>query len=245
MNDELLTVLQDIAQSLRTIAAYVEILRKEKTGEREFTVNSYVLGTTSNGDLCVFLYADHPGLEYRVAVVYQEQFALLPFVPDREGVKLFSGQAPKRSVAAQQGYLNQIAPFRVLLRNVGDEENPRYRLAEILPVRKTEQQAPPKAPAKPVAGSRANGQVRRRPDRTKADDFDSLPPAPQSRLAAWRSWKKPADAQQWAIQQGFFADGNAVRSYYHRLKKDFLAQNPQGKAQEFFQYFYDSVLNLV
>lgn len=83
--------------------------------DRITLVDSYVRSANRGGDL-VWLYAAHPGLKYRVAVVYTEDFpALVEFLDPSVG-KVFDGEvAPSKLVAAERGYLITCrTPFEVV-----------------------------------------------------------------------------------------------------------------------------------
>lgn len=109
-----------IERHLGTLAEYAEMLRIEATGEKVYEVQSYVVSTTSQGDMCVYLYSTHPGMQYRVATVYQERLADLPFTIPGDA-KIWDGEAaPSREGAAKKGYiLAAPAPFKVSMLPTG------------------------------------------------------------------------------------------------------------------------------
>jgi len=108
-----------IANELTRIASALEgILARLTPAEerdRSVAVNGYVRSANNGGDL-VWLYGQHPGLQWKVATVYSEDFgALRPFMNPGAG-KVYDGEvAPSREAAAKKGYITEVAPFEVIL----------------------------------------------------------------------------------------------------------------------------------
>ena len=102
-------------------------------GEEAATINAYVAGETSNGDPCVYLYADNPALQYRVSTVYVEKFDELPFPVDAS--RVWPGAAPTREMAEQKGYMRHVQPVRIVLAPTGKQTEsgrPIMRFARVL-----------------------------------------------------------------------------------------------------------------
>lgn len=160
--DQIAPTLASIADSLAVIAAYVEDLRLERSGERTYEVGSWVLSQTGEGDPCVYLYSTHPKLDYRVTTVYVERFAELPFDVARAAKTYDGEQAPTRQGAAQRGYLNTCPTFTVATKPTGGQTStgaPVHRFTRVLsaapshpaPPQPPQPPAPP-APPQPPAG---------------------------------------------------------------------------------------------
>lgn len=139
MNDEqfgkLAATLAGIERHLAVLAEYAEMLRVQSSGEKVYEVGSYVCGASSKGDDLVYLYATHPGLQYRVCTVYEERFGELPIKFPAQ-VKTWDGEvAPSRDGAARKGYLIACEPFKVSLLPTGattDAGLPVHRFNRVL-----------------------------------------------------------------------------------------------------------------
>lgn len=120
-----LIVLSNIQDSLRRIAVALEGILDRMTPAEEraktYVVNGYVRSSNNGGNL-VWLYGAHPGLQYKVATVYSEDFvALLPYIPALgTSGKVFDGEvAPSREGAAKKGYMIEVPPFEVVVAPTG------------------------------------------------------------------------------------------------------------------------------
>lgn len=80
-------------------------------------ITGYVVGERSDGQPCVYLYADDR-LEYKVATVWQEQFDTLPFTVDVS--QTWPGAAPKRADAERRGVFVS-AEFEIALAPTGKQ----------------------------------------------------------------------------------------------------------------------------
>lgn len=99
-------------------------------GERIQEVDGWVLGETSTGQKCVWLYKSP--LEFKVATVYQEHLHKLPF--SVEGAKVWELTAPTREAAEKKGVLNtcQIKAVMVDTGKKTDKGNTVYRFDRVL-----------------------------------------------------------------------------------------------------------------
>lgn len=216
----LLSTLERIATALERLsplADYAQSLLIQATGEKVHEVGSWVLSTTSQGEPCVYLYATHPGLQFRVCTVYIERFEDLPFDPQNSSAKTYDGEAaPTREGAAKKGYLNSVQPFKVSLMPTGKETDtghPVYRFNRIIdgapkpaPAHTEKQPAP--AAQQPPPKTNGNGKpapkptAAERPPWAAPGDFDEeweqLPPAAQqpaqARALAQAAASRPAPA---------------------------------------------------
>jgi hypothetical protein len=101
-------------------------------GEKLEEVDAWVLGETSKGEPCVFLYAAAHQLQFRVATVYVEKLPELPFKVN--GARHWDGDAaPTRESAEKKGYLQVVPPFRVVMepRGLTDDGKPTWRFARV------------------------------------------------------------------------------------------------------------------
>lgn len=101
-------------------------------GEKLEEVDAWVLGETSKGEPCIFLYAAAHQLQFRVATVYVEKLAELPFKVN--GARRWDGDAaPTRESAEKKGYLQTVPPFRVVMepRGLTDDGKPTWRFARV------------------------------------------------------------------------------------------------------------------
>lgn len=120
-----LMALSDMQGSLRRIAVALEGILDRMTPAEEraktYVVSGYVRSSNNGGNL-VWLYGAHPGLQYKVATVYSEDFpAILPYIPalGTHG-KVFDGEvAPSREGALKKGYMIEVPPFEVVLAPTG------------------------------------------------------------------------------------------------------------------------------
>jgi len=99
-------------------------------GERIQEVDGWVLGETSTGQKCVWLYKSP--LEFKVATVYQEHLHKLPF--SVEGAKVWELTAPTREAAEKKGVLNT-CQIKVIMVDTGkktDKGNTVYRFDRVL-----------------------------------------------------------------------------------------------------------------
>lgn len=139
MNDDQINrataILAGIERNLAVLAEYADMLRIQSSGEKVYEVGSYVCGVSSKGDGLVYLYATHPGLQYRVCTVYEERFGELPLRFPAQ-VKTWDGEvAPSRDGAARKGYLIACQPFKVSLLPTGattDAGLPVHRFNRVL-----------------------------------------------------------------------------------------------------------------
>jgi len=82
-------------------------------GQKSEEINAYVVGESSKGDACVYLYSSKPALKWRLATVYVERFVELPFVP--AGKCWQASAAPERLEAEKKGFLQDVPPFKITL----------------------------------------------------------------------------------------------------------------------------------
>lgn len=141
---------------------YTVNLPGTEPGEQVEEVSAWVLGKTSRGDACVYLYSANEALQWKVATVYVEKMDQLPFATSGNP---WLGSAPKRDMAQQEGVLHTTAPFKIVLKPTGevtDSGRPMTKFDRVLDAR-------PAAPASPQqpAGN-GNG---------KHTNFDDLAPA--------------------------------------------------------------------
>lgn len=92
--------------------------------EKREGVTGWVLGKTSKGEPCVYLYGD-PHLQFRIVTVWPEDIEKLPFRPAGDP---WLGSAPKREDAIREGRFNKFEGA-IVLRKDGETEdgNPRWR----------------------------------------------------------------------------------------------------------------------
>lgn len=117
--------LSDMQGSLRRIAVALEGILDRMTPAEEraktYVVSGYVRSSNNGGNL-VWLYGAHPGLQYKVATVYSEDFPdILPYIPalGTHG-KIYDGEvAPSREGALKKGYMIEVPPFEVVLAPTG------------------------------------------------------------------------------------------------------------------------------
>ncbi len=83
-------------------------------GDKVQTIAGWVLGETSNEQPCVYLYASHPGLQFRVSTIYQERIEDLPFAVNINADR-WIGAAPTREMAEKQSRFNEVAEFDIVL----------------------------------------------------------------------------------------------------------------------------------
>ena len=149
---------------LAALAAYMQAVKQQgylvqmpglEDGEKIEDVDAYVLGESSKGDACLFIYAAAHQLQFRVATIYVEKFGDLPFKVT--GKKWDATAAPTREEAAKKGYLNTVAPFKIVMEQRGQTEDgkPQWRFVRVHgappPPAPAPQQAPDVTDAKPDA----------------------------------------------------------------------------------------------
>ena len=124
----------DAAAHLNNLAAYRSALAAQGFAPSEPAaaegkteeIGAYVRGFTKAGQPLVWLYSTKDIFKYRVTTVYLEDLPSLPFTP--EGQAYPAGvAAPERDSAAGAGFLQQVAPFKVILVENGQDENGRQR----------------------------------------------------------------------------------------------------------------------
>ena len=111
-------------------------------GEKQEEINAYVLGESKKGDACVYLYASKAALQWRIATVYVEKFAELPFRP--AGKKWEASAAPERAEAEKKGFLTTVPAFKIVLeaQEPDAEGKVHWRFARVIP-----SATPPPTPA--------------------------------------------------------------------------------------------------
>lgn len=131
-------------------------------GEKIEECDAYVVGETSKGDGCIYVYSASHQLQYRLATVYVERFGDLPF--DVKGKKWDASAAPTREEAEKKGYLVTVPAFKIVMeqRGVTDDGKPQWRFNRVHGA------APKPQPSPAPAGS----------EPTKADkELDAIPGA--------------------------------------------------------------------
>lgn len=130
-------------------------------GEQVEEVDAWVLGETSKGDACVYLYSSNHALKWRVATVYVERLGELPF--STANAKAWPGGAPEREPAANKGYLHTVTPFKIVMEPTGkttDNGNEVTRFARVLDA-KPDQQPPQNGNGKHAPDLRAQLEERK------------------------------------------------------------------------------------
>lgn len=84
----------------------------ETPGVQIESIDAYVVGETSKGDACVYLYSSDHRLQFKYATVYVERFADLPFTPTGQ---VWPGSAPVRDDAERKKYLVDVPEFEIVL----------------------------------------------------------------------------------------------------------------------------------
>jgi len=122
--DELI-IMSNIQDNLKRIAVALEGILDRMTPAEEraktYVVSGYVRSSNNGGNL-VWLYGAHPGLKYKVATVYSEDFiAIIPYIPALGGRgKVYDGEvAPSREGAIEKGYMIEVPPFEVVVAPTG------------------------------------------------------------------------------------------------------------------------------
>ncbi len=120
-------------------------------GEKLEEVAAYVRGTTKAGQALVWLYSAKEVLKWRLATVYEEHLAELPFAI--EGPIWPGNAAPEREEAGNKGFLQAVPAIKVVLAENGqtDDGKPRWKYARVAGA------AAPAAPAAAPAPTPANG----------------------------------------------------------------------------------------
>lgn len=131
-------------------------------GQKAEEINAYVIGESSKGDACVYLYSSKPALKWRLATVYVERFGELPFTP--AGKCWQASAAPERTEAERKGFLTAVPAFKITLEQMEPdaEGKAHWRFAGVLPSNG--------APQQPAA--------------TADQDFKNLPSASAERANA-------------------------------------------------------------
>lgn len=148
----------DMPAQLNSLNAYMSHLRNAgylpqmpglEDGEKIEEIDAYVVGESSKGDGCVYLYAANHGLQFRLATVYVEKFGDLPFKV--AGKKWDASAAPQREEAEKKGYLVTVPAFKVVMEQKGvtDDGKPQWRFARVF--------AKPAATSAPADASNGNG----------------------------------------------------------------------------------------
>ena len=140
-------------------------------------VDAWVLGETSKGEPCVFLYAASHGLQFRIATIYVERIPDMPFTVN--GAKKWDASAaPTRDEAEKKGYLKAVPAFKVVMEPRGTTEDGKqtWRFARL--------HGAPVAPPAPATQQPANGNGKH----AAADaEFASIPNAFTERALAIKS----------------------------------------------------------
>jgi hypothetical protein len=183
-----------IDASLKVIADYVQLLHIEKTGEKTWEVQRYVVGTDGEGNPCVWLYATHPGIEFAVTRIYHERLADLPLaIP--ANVKVWDGEvAPSAEAAAKKGYFNVApAPFTISLMPTGKKTDAGLdirRFSRVISVGEPTRNPASNGNQPPAAPASGNGNGKQPPRPAQQppepppweefeDEFERMPPAAQ------------------------------------------------------------------
>jgi len=176
-----------IANELTRIASALEgILARLTPAEerdRSVAVNGYVRSANNGGDL-VWLYGQHPGLQWKVATVYSEDFgALRPFMNPGAG-KVYDGEvAPSREAAAKKGYITEVAPFEVILSPTGKKTDNDAMIYDFKTARPLATDTPPAAaPAQPP-----------KPQPAPTQAPTQAPTGPSAAEQDFASWPSAAD----------------------------------------------------
>ena len=87
-------------------------------GEEMETIGGWVLGETSTDQPCLFLYADNPGMQYRVSTIFEEHIEEMPFKVDTNTDR-WNGQAPTREIAEKKKFFTACTPFQIVNKPTG------------------------------------------------------------------------------------------------------------------------------
>lgn len=112
---EFLPTLNKLLESLYAMGYKTDPAGLEE-GETIREVDSWVLGKTSNGDLCIYLYK-FP-LKWRVATIYNENIAKMPFKVPAGTAPLLAG-APEREIAEKNKILHSCPTFKIVMTPTG------------------------------------------------------------------------------------------------------------------------------
>lgn len=183
--------------SLKTIADYVQLLHIEKTGEKTWEVQRFVVGADGEDQPCVWLYATHPGIEFAVTRIYHERIADLPLtIP--ANAKVWDGEvAPSAEAAAKKGYFYVApAPFTISLMPTGkktDAGQDIRRFSRVLSVGEPSRNPAGKAPAQPASNQAAKDEE----DAARAAYLaGQRPPAPPATSEEPSPWSADTEFEQ-------------------------------------------------
>jgi len=171
-------------------------------GEETQEIDGWVYGETSRDEPCVYLYKTP--LKWKVATVYVESLEMLPFPV---GGKQWPGGAPERETAVNKGYLNQCAPFKVVMVPTGKTSESGHnimrfnRVLDEKPLERVNKSAPP-------VGTRQAPQ--------NANNFDDLPS--ETEFKAW--YKALPDGGQEAYKATDAGSFMAALSYIERYEEN-------------------------
>lgn len=237
MNEERLHgELTRIAVALEGILAR---LTPAEERDRIMAVNGYVRSANNGGDL-VWLYGSHPGLQWKVATVYSEDFgALRPFLNPGAG-RVYDGEvAPSREAAAKKGYITEVAPFEVILSPTAKRaENGAviYDFKTARPLATDAPQLTPSAaaPAQPQAPSAAEQEFASWPSAADGLKIPPIEPKGGHQPQIGRS-AKPADPAPAANRRPANIGPGAVGARFREWAKTFATRYPHyriGKSED-------------
>lgn len=126
-----------------TNRGYAPQLPGLEPGEEAEQVDGWVLGETSKGDACVYLYKSP--LKWKIATVYVERLGELPI--DTSKAKVWPGSAPERETAVNKKYL-QPCDFSIVMEPTGKQSENGHDIMRFGRVKEISQ---PAAPAPAVA----------------------------------------------------------------------------------------------
>lgn len=174
-------------------------------GEEIESVDAYVLGETSKGDPCLYLYSANHGLQWRIATVYVERFGDMPFDP--AGAKVWQGDAaPARESAEKKGVLVSVPAFEIILEPTGKQTESGRPVLRYARLRNARPQPEPTQPPQSGNGHKPAGYTWSEDPKTVL--FDKS-----------RSFSGPDEAIAWGVAMGVF-DGEDASNAYHALKSE-------------------------
>lgn len=176
-------------------------------GEKVENISGWVLGETSNGQPCVYLYGTHPGLQFKMATVYEERLAELPF-PIK--AKSWPGAAPTREVAENKGYFNAVPEFQIVMvpheYKTKDDGTPVIVFGR---VHKAQQQAPSQPPAGSTNGAHEQADEKKLPWWKAYKNGD-----------IFHTWDNRDKAIDWGFAQGVFSAHKHAENAYVKLQSE-------------------------
>lgn len=195
------------------------------------SIDAYVVGETSKGDACVYLYSSDHRLKFKYATVYVERFSELPFTPTGQ---VWPGSAPVRDDAERKKYLVDVPEFDIVLEpqfnndgtpRLTEQGRPIYEFARVKTTLPAAEPVPTPSGVQTGAAGVVNGSTTKNTGKGATVVAGAEPPAGGAQASGNAVSGVPSadwtteQAEAWAVNMGAYPTAAAAKAALTALWK--------------------------